>query len=243
MKHDAKIKILGIIPARGGSKRIPHKNVVEIAGKPMIAYAIAAAASSRMLDACIVSTDAPAIAALARRLGADVPFLRPKQFAGDASPDIAYARHALQWVKKHRGWDPEIVVLLPPDCPTRTPGDIDAAIRLLIEKKYDSVRTIVRPVPAVPYKAMWKMRRPGAKDIQPLFPQYVGKPSQSLPEYFISMGLAYITRARFITKGKLWGPKIGGLVIDEGRAIEIDEPEQFARAEKILLDMKKKKRI
>lgn len=243
MKKDAKIKILGIIPARGGSKRIPHKNVAKIAGRPMIAYAIAAAASSRMLDACIVSTDAPAIATLARRLGADVPFLRPKQFAQDTSPDIAYARHALEWVKKHRGWDPEIVVLLPPDCPTRTPGDIDAAVRLLIEKKYDSVRTIALPVPAVPYKAMWKMRRSGAQDIQPLFPQYVGVPSQSLPEYFISMGLAYVTRAKFIAQGKLWGPKIGGLVIDATRAIEIDDPEQFIRAEKILRGMKKKKSI
>ncbi len=237
------VRILGIIPARGGSKRIPRKNIARLVGQPMIAYTIRAAAASKTLDACIVSTDDPAIARAARSLGADAPFLRPKKYARDASRDIGYARHALQWLERHRGWRPEIVALLPPDCPLRTGADIDRAVRLLIKGDYDSVRTIVRPAPRVPYKAMWRLRDRRKNLIVPLFPQYVGKASQDVPDYYVSVGMAYVTRAKYILRGTLWGPRVGGLLMDDARrCIEIDEPEQLRQAEEILLAAKKNKK-
>src|SRR3989344_7391879 len=111
------IKILGIIPARGGSKSIPHKNIALLAGKPLIYYTIREAKKSRLLDAVIVSTDDPKIAAVAHACGADVPFLRPKKISGDTSTDIEFFQHALLWVEKHRGWKPDIVVNLRPTAP------------------------------------------------------------------------------------------------------------------------------
>lgn len=234
-----KVRILGIIPARGGSKRIPHKNITPLAGKPMICYTIKAAEKSKVLDAFIVSTDDPKIAEIAKSFGADVPFLRPQKYARDYSRDIEYLKHALGWVAKHRGWHPEIVVILPPDCPTRTGADIDAVVRFMIARKLDSVRTLVRPIPYVPYKAMWILKGVRKELIAPLFPQYMGESSQLLPKYYISMGMVYATRAKFIAGGKLWGPRIGGYVMDEKRCIEIDEPEQLKRAERILREMRR----
>ncbi len=236
------VKILGIIPARGGSKRIPRKNIALLAGRPLIAYAIRAAKEAKTLDACVVSTDDPAIAAIAKSLGGDAPFLRPGRYAGDAAPDIGYARHALRWLAAHRGWHPEIVVLLPPDCPARTGSDIDRAVRFLVKGNYESVRTLVRPAPRVPYKALWMMRDARRNLIAPLFAQYVGKPSQRIPEYYLSVGMAYVTRAKYILRGTLWGPRVGGLLMDARRCIEIDEPEQWAQAEKIISKMKKTRR-
>ena len=119
------IKVLGIVPARGGSKSIPHKNIALLAGKPLIYYTIKSAQKSRKLDAFIVSTDDEKIACVARSLGADVPFLRPKNISGDNATDIQFLKHALAWLGKNRNWYPEIVVLLRPTTPLRTSKDID----------------------------------------------------------------------------------------------------------------------
>lgn len=222
------VKVLGIIPARGGSKRVPRKNIATIKGKPLIAYAIEAAKDSEVLDAFIVSTDDGEIAALAKKLGADVPFLRPKKFATDTSPDIEYLRHALEWLKEHRGWSPETIVMLPPDVPLRTGKDIDGVVRFMRKNKLDSVRTLV-PL-GYPAKALWTMGA-DAPRIAPVFPALVGKRSQEMPIAYVSVGIAYATRAEFINKGSLWGPKIGGYVVESGRGIEIDEPAQLRQAE------------
>lgn len=232
------IRVLGIIPARGGSKRIPRKNIASLAGKPLISYAIHAARESRMLDAFIVSTDDPAIAAMASSFGADVPFLRPHRYARDSSRDIAYARHALEWLKRHRKWQPEIIVLLPPDTPLRTGKDIDNVVRFLIKEKLDSVRTLVGPIQHPSCKAMWTMKDACGKRIIPLFPEFVGKPGQEVPPYYLSVGLVYVTRAKFIKRGTLWGKNIGGYVMDAEKCVEIDEQEQLSRAEFLLRKQK-----
>lgn len=229
------IRVLGIIPARGGSKRIPLKNLAPLAGKPLIAYAIHAAQESRMLDACIVSTDDPKIAAVASSLGADVPFLRPRKYAQDSSRDIAYAKHALEWLKRHRKWQPEIIVLLPPDAPLRTGKDIDHAVKFLLSEKFDSVRTLAGPLRHPPLKALWTMKDARKKQITPLFPHLVGAPMQKVPPYYLSVGVVYVTRARFILRGALWGKRIGGYVMDAEQCVEIDEPEQLKQAAAYLL--------
>ena len=225
------LRVLGIIPARGGSKRVPGKNVARVAGKPLIEHAIRAARASKKLDAFLVSTDSPAIAKTARALGADVPFLRPKEFATDRSPDIEYARHALEWWDAHRDWKPDIIVLLPPDVPLRTGKDIDRVIAMLIDEDLDSVRTIAGPMRHPPIKAMW-IKGKGAL-IDPLHPEFVGKPSQTIPEYYLSVGVAYATRAVFVRKGKLWGPRVGGCVVAPEKALEIDEPGHLRQAQRL----------
>lgn len=225
------LRVLGIIPARGGSKRVPGKNVARVGGKPLIEHAIRAAQASKLLNAFIVSTDDPAIAKAAASFGAEVPFLRPKQFATDSSPDIEYARHALEWWDSHRDWKPDVIVLLPPDVPLRTGKDIDRAIDMLIDEDLDSVRTIAGPMRHPPIKALW-IRGKGAL-IDPLHPEFIGKPSQAVPACYLSVGVAYVTRAAFVRKGELWGPRVGGCVVPLERALEIDEPEHLRQAQRL----------
>lgn len=228
MKSD--VHVLGIIPARGGSKRIPKKNIIDVAGKPLIEYTINAAQQSALLDACIVSTDNQEIADVASSLGADVPFLRPKEIATDTSTDIEYVQHTLSWVKEHRDWHPDIIVLLPPDIPHRTSADIDGVITFLQESDFDSVRTIAGPIEHPPLKAMWKMKDGNSKDILPLFPQFVGKPSQYVPAYYYAFALVYALRARCIEEGSLWGKNIGGYIVNKERYLDIDNKEQLNKA-------------
>ena len=148
------IKVMAVIPARGGSKGVPRKNIALLGGKPLIAYAIEVARGSQVIDAAIVSTDDAEIAAVAREYGADVPFLRPAELAGDDAPDIGFLRHALEWVETHRGWHPDILVILQPTMPFRTVADVDGALRFMLGQGCDSLRTLALPAQVTPYK-MW----------------------------------------------------------------------------------------
>ena len=193
MIQKSHIKILGIIPARGGSKSIPYKNIANLAGKPLIYYTIEAAKKAALLDAFIVSTDDPKIAEVAKSHGADVPFLRPKKFAQDHSPDIDFLKHALLWLEKHRGWKPEIVLNLRPTSPLRTSKDIDDVIQTMLKTNCDSVRTLSSPSPHNPFK-MWHFEQNTGK-IKPLLPtKHYAKlgtdvPRQLLPAFYWQNGL------------------------------------------------------
>lgn len=123
--------ITAIIPARGGSKGIPQKNIMDIGGFPLIAYSIAAAKLSKKIDRVIVSTDSKEIAEIAKRFGAEVPFMRPKEIATDTSPDIDFIKHALSWFKAKEGRTPKYIVHLRPTTPLRHPADIDRSITKL----------------------------------------------------------------------------------------------------------------
>lgn len=122
--------ILGVIPVRSGSKRVPDKNIRELGGKPLLAHTIEQAASSSVLDRCLISTDDEEIAAVARDHGGDVPFLRPDRLATDTASSADVVAHALEWVNK-QGSKPTIVVLLQVTTPFRTSTDIDEAIKRL----------------------------------------------------------------------------------------------------------------
>lgn len=234
-----KIKILGIIPARGGSKGIPHKNIAHLNGKPLIYYSIREAKKSKLLDAFIVSTDDPKIADVAKKYGADVPFLRPKKIAGDRSPDIEFLQHAVEWVEKNRDWHPEIVVFLQPTAPSRTANDIDEALKMMLKNKCDSVRTVADPSPHNPFK-MWLFTDKKRGLMKPLllnayYPKLgTDVPRQLLPEYFLQVGLVYATKTKFIKQGKVWGPKICGLIIPPERLVDIDAPKDLKHAARVL---------
>lgn len=236
VRKERGVGILGIIPARGGSKSIPRKNVALLAGKPLIYYTIREAKRSRLLDAVIVSTDDAEIASIARKYGADAPFLRPKKFAGDKSPDIEFFQHALSWLEKHRGWRPEIVVNLRPTAPLRIAEDIDRVISLMQKTGCDSVRTVSAPNPFNPFK-MWTISSAEEGIMQPLIKtahyEKLGTdvPRQLLPQVYWQNGMVDATRAKFIRRGVIYGPDIRGIVTDPRRIADLDEPKDLKRAE------------
>lgn len=118
-------RVLAVIPARGGSKRVPRKNIRPVAGKPLLAWTIDAAKASKYIDRCIVSTDDEEVADIARQCGAEVPFMRPAELAQDESSSIEMLRHAARKLPDH-----DIIVLLQPTSPERTAADIDAALEV-----------------------------------------------------------------------------------------------------------------
>ncbi len=239
MRMNKKIRVLGIIPARGGSKGIPKKNIVSLGGRPLISYTIHAAKESKLLDACIVSTDDPKIASIARSYGADVPFLRPKRFAKDLSPDIEFLIHGLSWVKKYRGWNPEIIVILQPTSPSRSGRDIDEVIRAMQKNRCDSIRTVIDPSPYNPFK-MWHFTKKKELLMRPVLPtkrfSQLGTdvPRQLLPKYYLQVGLVYATKAKCIEKGKVWGPRMCGYIIPSEKFTDIDTPKDLKRAGELI---------
>jgi N-acylneuraminate cytidylyltransferase len=182
--------ILALIPARGGSKSIPRKNIRPLAGQPLIAYSIAAGLQSRLVTRTIVSTDDEEIAAVARACGAETPFLRPAEFAQDTTTDFPVFTHALGWLKEHEGYTPEIVVQLRPTSPIRPPACVDGAVQLLLDHpEADSVRGIV-PSGQNPFK-MWRVDENG--QMRPLLnvpgiEEPYNAPRQSLPQTYWQTG-------------------------------------------------------
>jgi len=131
--------ILGLIPARSGSRRIPGKNTKLLGDKPLIAWTIEAAKKSRHMDRVLVSSDSPEIATLAKEWGAEAPFLRPEALSTDTASSADMAVHALEWLRRERGYSPEILFLLQPTSPFRQSLDIDQAIDLLLEQNAEAV--------------------------------------------------------------------------------------------------------
>jgi len=131
-----------MIPARGGSKGVPCKNIVKVASKPLIAWTIEAALASPVLDRIIVSTDEPEIADVACRYGAEVPFLRPPELAQDHTPGIEPILHAVRWLDEHEGYRPDYVMVLQPTSPLRTAEDIQTAVQLAQERQAEGVVSV-----------------------------------------------------------------------------------------------------
>ena len=217
--------VLGLIPARGGSKGIPRKNLAPLAGRPLIAHTIAAALASTRLDRVVVSTDDPEIAAVAREQGAEVPFLRPADLADDAAPALAVIRHAISTLDA-QGWRTEAVAYLQPTSPLRSAAHIDAALDLLLEQGADSVVSVVE----VPhnFSPLSVMRRQDDGRLTPY--QEPDGPAplrrQDKPRLWARNGPAVLalTRRTALELGVLYGPRTLGLVMDRVDSLDIDEP-------------------
>jgi CMP-N-acetylneuraminic acid synthetase len=136
------IKILGLIPARGGSKSIPRKNLYPLCGRMLIEYTFDAAKKSRHLSRIVLTTDDQEIASLAKKRGIEVPFIRPASLASDDSPTLAAVQHAVTYLENNEGYHPEIVVLLQPTSPLRKSSHIDEAIELLIGTGADAIVSV-----------------------------------------------------------------------------------------------------
>ena len=231
------IEVLAVVPARGGSKTIPRKNILPFAGHPLIAYSIEAGLRSKLIDRVLVSTDDQEIAAVAEDYGADVPYLRPKQYARDDTPDFPVFKHALDWLEEHEGYRPQIVVQLRPTSPVRKVHHIDQAVlRLLKHPEADAVRTVCEPFQN-PYK-MWMISPEGY--LEPLltseFDEPYNMPRQALPDVYWQTG--YVDAAwadTILTKNSMTGDRILPLVVEPEDLVDIDTLADWARAEERLL--------
>ena len=146
-------KVLGLITARGGSKGIPKKNIVNVGGKPLIAWTIEAALKSHVFDRVVVSTDNNEIASIAQKWGAEVPFTRPDRLAKDDSPHADVLIHAINWLQEKEDYLPEFLMLLQPTSPLRTSQDIDKSFQLAIDRKADCVISVQETL-SHPYSVM-----------------------------------------------------------------------------------------
>ena len=138
------MQVLAIIPARGGSKGVPHKNIRPLCGKPLIAWTIEVALACPTLERIIVSTDDLAIAEVARTYGAEVPFIRPAKLAQDDTPDLPVYNHTLMWLAENENYFPELVAWLRPTVPLRAVQDVEAAVALLQRSDFDCVRSVCK---------------------------------------------------------------------------------------------------
>lgn len=228
--------ILALIPARGGSKGVPRKNILPIAGKPLIAYSIEQARASTRINRVVVSTDDEEIAAVARSYGAEVPFLRPGGFAQDASPDIDVFRHALEWFREEEGYRPEAIVHLRPPGPVRRVKHIDEAVDLLLaHPEADAIRS-VSLARQTPYK-MWHLTQEGyLKPVLQLpdMEDCQSQPRQRLPLVYWQNGYVDVVRPRAILEQhSMWGRCALPYFIDE-QLYEVDYPEDIAHVENAL---------
>lgn len=229
-------EILAVIPARGGSKSIPRKNIRLFAGYPLIAFSIAAGLASDLVTRLIISTDDEEIGAIARKYGAETPFLRPSSLAEDHTPDLPVFQHVLNWLEENEGYHPDIVVQLRPTSPLRRVWHINATIeQLLRNPQADSVRTVCVPFQN-PFK-MWKIRPNGT--MQPLieteFTEPYNMPRQQLPEVYWQTG--YVDAAysdTILEKGSMTGDMILPLIIPPNDWIDIDSADDWRRAERLL---------
>lgn len=227
------MKVLGIIPARGGSKGVPGKNIALLHGLPVIAYSIQAAKASR-LSRTIISTDSEEIARLSLQHGGDVPFLRPAELAKDDTPTLPVLIHALDAI----GEAPDAVMILQPTSPLRRGSDIDAAITMLEQNaSADSVISVV-PV-GDHHPARMKMIRDGEL-IDPPFAELVeGQRRQDLSALYLRNGAIYLTRTGVLRGQKsLKGNRCLAYVMPEERSLNIDTPYDLRLADLILGDMK-----
>ncbi len=227
--------ILGVIPARGGSKGIPGKNIRPLAGKPLIAWTIEAAQTSRLLTRTIVSTDSEEIAAVARGCGGDVPFLRPKEISGDLATDVEFLTHAWKWLKETEDIEADIIVRLPPTSPLRTAEHIDTGIEFLLsDPDADSVRPITKAL-----KHPYKMWLKDGEYLKPFLSKQItgldepwNLPRQMFPEVYVHTGaMDVIRRKTLLVLRSTSGTRIRYVEMSPEDSVNIDYPIDFSLAE------------
>ncbi len=229
------VEILALIPARGGSKSIPRKNLRLLAGRPMITHSIDHARASRHITRVIVSTDDDEIAAVSRAAGAEVPFQRPAEYAQDQSLDFEVFHHALRWLQAHENYQPELVVHLRPTGPVRQIATLDQAIELMLaHPEADALRSVSLPA-QTPYK-MWTIEDNRLRPVLTLpgVDEPYCQPRQQLPVVYWQNGYVDIIRPRAILdQGRMAGEVILPFIIEEV-IYEVDYEEELPVIEDML---------
>ena len=225
--ENKKIKVIAIIPARGGSKGVPGKNIKVLGNKPLIAYSIEAAKRCKLIDRVIVSTDDEKIAEVAKKYGAEVPFIRPSELAQDTTPTEPVLKHAVEWLESNENYKADIVVYFQLTDLPRTKGLIDKVVSRIFED--DSLDSVF--VATQTRKNYWRKTNNGwqrlANDIMPYGPR-----QKKEPLYREDTGLACATRVKFIKDGRRIGDKVDIIVNEAEFSIDINDPIDFWLAEK-----------
>jgi CMP-N,N'-diacetyllegionaminic acid synthase len=226
------MKTLAVIPARGGSKSIPNKNIKIVAGKPLIAWTILETLASPNVDRLIVSTDSPTIAQVGREYGAEVPFLRPVELAQDDTPGIAPILHAARWLRQNEGYEPDYVLCLQPTSPFRTSEDIDSAIALAQEKEADSVISVT----PVKHHPNWMKHLDDAGKLVDYVPRgHAVTKRQDLSPLYALNGAIYLIRFQaLLQQGTFFVDNTYGYVMPPERSLDIDTPWDLHLAELII---------
>lgn len=221
--------MLAIIPARGGSKTLPRKNVLPMMGVPLIAHSIRAALGARHITEVVVSTDDPEIAEVARTAGASVPFMRPSELAGDSSMAMdayLYTIEKLQTLNPGKDYSKFVVLL--PTSPLRTSADIDAAIELFDARDADSVVSYAEQ----PHPIQWSTRIDPAGRFVDLRNDL--KNRQDYETYYYPVGAVYVFRLELLKQRKYYAQNSFAYIIPKSRAVEIDTLEDFMYAEVLM---------
>ncbi|MFH1523824.1 MAG: acylneuraminate cytidylyltransferase family protein [Chloroflexota bacterium] len=218
-------EVIAIIPARGGSKGIPRKNVRSFAGYPLIAFSIAAAQQTGKVTRVIVSTDDEEITAVARSYGAETPFMRPAELAADKTMDLPVFQHAVKWLAENEDYHPELVLHLHPTSPVRSHDCLDQAIQLMLDHpEADCIRSVVEPVQS-PYK-MWRVDEKTGQMIpllaSPGIPEPYNTPRQLLPSTYLQTGHINVIRPEVILGGSMTGQVILPTFIDSHYEVDLD---------------------
>lgn len=230
-------KVLGLIPARSGSKGIPGKNLALLAGKPLLAWVCEAAQQAKLIDEVIVSSDSDEIISLARSLGVAGPFKRPGELARDGSLVINVILHALTWLSENQGKTFDYVCLFQPTSPLGRPSDYDRAIHMAIEKDADTVISVYRcdqVHPAIMFtlhedsRAEWFVERPGI--------DRMARRQELMPVY-VRSGIVYVFKTSLLMeKRTLYGEKLYAIEVPRESAIGIDTPHDLRIAEMLAQD-------
>ncbi|HAA20326.1 MAG TPA: N-acylneuraminate cytidylyltransferase [Cytophagales bacterium] len=222
------MRTLGIIPARGGSKGVPGKNIKPLAGKPLLAYTLEAARDSQ-LTRTIVSTDSEQIAEVARGMGGDVPFLRPEELATDSAKAIPVLQHALRAEEAAGDASYDAIMMLQPTTPFRSAADINESLEILANSEADSVISVVDVEATHPARMKYLE---GDRLLDPDFCEaYENQPRQELQPMYIRNGAIYLTRRRVLLANSLKGQDCRAQVQDKMVSVNIDTEHDFAYAE------------
>ncbi len=226
-------RIITIIPARGGSKSLPKKNIRLLKDKPLLCYSIDYSKNSDIVDKTIVTTDSQEIADIAKSCGADVPFLRPSEYAQDDTRDYPFMRHALDYFES-KGEVYDIYILLRPTSPIRPKGLIEKAIKIFEDNPTaTSVRSIAK-IKEHPYRA-WVMNDDGNMEgfVKGIEESY-NIPRQELPEVYFQTGDIEAVSRQTILNGSTSGDNVYPLIIKHDEMVDIDEVSDFKKAEEKL---------
>mgnify|MGYP001180350079 CR=1 FL=1 len=216
-------RVLAYIPARSGSKGIIDKNIADVCGKPLIAYSIESTKKSKYVDKIIVSTDSEKYAEICKRHGAEVPFIRPAELAGDQSKEIDVVLHVLDWCNQNN-LDFDIIIKLQPTSPLRLAEDIDKAIEMLENKCADAI-TSVSEVDVHPW---WTNQLPENLSMKNFIKPEAIKNRQELPNYYQLNGVLFAAKRKHLLEKRSWFAENSfATIIPAERSIDIDNPIQL----------------
>ena len=227
------IRILCIIPARSGSKGLPHKNIKDYRGKPLLAWSIEQAQLCRYDMKIVVSTDSKEYADIAMKYGAEAPFLRPLEISGDLSTDYECMKHSVEWLKQNQQYYPDIVLQLRPTSPLRNVEDINNAIGLFLENRenYDSLRSVIEFE-----KSPYKMYNVKENTLMPLFKKVndIDEPynqcRQILPKCYLHNGYIDIFNTSILERETISGEKIYPYGMNKEEDLDIDTNDDLEKA-------------